>query len=109
MDVNGRVLRKLINDNYAHFTPSSTGGNRGNDFRVLVDIVKTIASSPQTSREKFADAITPDTPEPSKIFKDFDLAAFFNALGLDPLQRAVLALGFKEHPKEDLRGKGLKG
>jgi len=107
MDVNGRLLRKLINDNYLYIISPSSSSSRGNDFRVLIDMVKNIASSPQTAKEKFADAITPDTPEPSKVFKDFDLAAFLSSLGLDPLQRVVLALGFKEHPREDLCTKGL--
>jgi CCR4-NOT transcription complex subunit 1 len=107
MDVNGRVLRKLINDNYSYIL-SAPGSTRGNDFRILSDMVRSIASSPESAKEKFADAITPDTPEPSKVFKDFDLAAFLSCLGLDALQRTVLALGFKEHPKEDLRAKGGK-
>jgi len=106
MEVNGRVLRKLINDNYTHIV-SSAGGSRGNDFRILSDTVKAIASSPQTAKEKFADAITPDTQESLKVFKDFDLAAFLNSMVLDALMRAVLAVGFKEHPREDLRTKGL--
>jgi hypothetical protein len=104
IEINGRALRKLINDNYAYIL--SPAGSRGNDFRVLVDTVKDIANAPQTVRERFSEAITPDSPEPSKVFKDFDLAAFLNCVGVDPLQRAVLALGFKQHPKEDLRNKG---
>lgn len=107
MDINGRALRKLINDNYTSIVSPSGGSPRGNDFRILVDMVKSIANSPDNSKERFAEAITPDAPEPSKIFKDFDLSAFLNGLGLDPLERAVLALGFKDHPKEDLRVKGL--
>ncbi|KAI5788467.1 CCR4-Not complex component, Not1-domain-containing protein [Geopyxis carbonaria] len=105
MDVNGRVLRKLISDNYSYILAPS--GSRGNDFRILADMIKNIAGSPQTSKEKFADAINPDTLEPSKAFKDFDLTAFFNSMGLDPLQRCVLAVGFKDHENADLRQKGL--
>ncbi|KAA8914274.1 CCR4-Not complex component, Not1-domain-containing protein [Sphaerosporella brunnea] len=107
MEVNGRTLRKLISDNYSYII-SAPGSSRGNDFRILNDMVRNIASSPETAKEKFADAITPDTPEPSKVFKDFDLAAFFSCLGLDAFQRTVLALGFKDHPREDLRLKGLE-
>jgi CCR4-NOT transcription complex subunit 1 len=105
MDVNARVIRKLINDNHAYIL--SPSGNRGNDFKILSDMIKNIASCPQTAKEKFADAITPDTPEPSKFFKDFDLGGFFTCLGLDPLQQVILALGFKGHLKEDLRSKGM--
>ena len=102
MDVNGRVLRKLIADNY----PNILSGQRGKtDFQILIDTVKSIAASPQTSKERFADAITSDS-EPAKVFRDFDLAAVLNSLSLDPLQRAVLAVGFKEHRNVDLQKKG---
>ncbi|TGZ79593.1 Not1-domain-containing protein [Ascodesmis nigricans] len=106
MDVSHRVLRKLISDNYNYIFQSS--GSRNNDFRVLVDTVKSIAASPETAKEKFADAITPDLPEPTQIFRNFDLATFMNQLGLDAFQRAILALGFKSHRNADLQKKGME-
>lgn len=103
MDVQHRVLRKLINDNYNYIVGASS--TRGSDFRVLIDNVKLIAASPETSKEKFADAITSDAPEP--CLRGFDLAAFMNAMGLDALQRAILAVGFKTHRNPELRKKGM--
>lgn len=102
MDVQHRVLRKLINDNYNYIVGATT--TRGADFRVLVDNVKLIAASPETSKDKFADAITFDAPEP--CLRGFDLAAFMNALQLDAFQRAILAVGFKTHRNPELQKKG---
>lgn len=103
MDVQHRVLRKLINDNYSYITGATT--TRGADFRVLVDNVKLISSSPETSKDKFADAITFDASEP--CLEGFDLAVLMNALQLDAFQRAILAVGFKTHREPELQKKGI--
>lgn len=107
MEVNTRVLQKLITDNYTYIL--SPSGGRGQDYRVLADIIKGVASAPHKAKTMFADVITPDVSanvESAKVFKDFNLAAFLSHFQLDALQRSILSVGFKTHPKEDLRIKG---
>jgi CCR4-NOT transcription complex subunit 1 len=68
-------------------------------YRLLADVVKELANSPQTAKQKFADCI-------AQYDKDFDLQAFMRHFELDGYERSVLALGFKTSPKPELRQKG---
>jgi len=83
MDVHTKVLRKLLNVHY-HSTYSSFMP-RGNDFQILADLMKDIASSPQTVKQKFADVIldTLGSEGLGRISSSFN--TFLELLSLDPL------------------------
>ena len=68
-------------------------------YRLLADVVKELANSPQTAKAKFADCV-------AQYDKEFDLQGFMRHFELDGLERSILALGFKTSPKPELRQKG---
>lgn len=109
MEINQKVMRKIIMNNYSYIMSSSSSRSFENSpstsHRMLGEQIKELASLPQDVKEKFVDVITPVAPD-GEVFRDFDVPTFLNHFGLDALQKCVLAVGFKSNLRADLRNKG---
>jgi hypothetical protein len=71
-------------------------------FRLLTDEVKDLANAP-TQTYRFREAVSVDQPA---MFKTFDFERFCEQMGLDGLEKSVLALSLLDSPKSDLQQKG---
>ncbi|RPB11593.1 Not1-domain-containing protein [Morchella conica CCBAS932] len=109
MEINQKVMRKIITNNYTYIMSSSSSRSFENSpsssHRILAEGIKELASLPHEVKDKFVDVITPVTPD-GEVFRDFDVSMFFSHFGLDSLQKCVLAVGLKSSPRADLRNKG---
>jgi hypothetical protein len=72
-------------------------------FRLLSEEIKAIANKPSLSY-RFRDALNTEQPV---VFKIFDFERFCEQIGLDGLEKSVLALSLLESPKSDLQQKGI--
>lgn len=104
MEVYHKFFRRLVSS-HAHtiFSPISKPPDNQSTYRLLVQHIKEASNSPEDSKAKFADCISTSDND---VFRDFDLATFMKHFDLDGLERSILALGFKNCPKQDLRTKG---
>lgn len=99
-------IRKFIDTS----SPRLFQGNNGPQdptglvFRILVDEIKTIASKPSLA-SRFQVALNTEQPQ---VFRNFDFERFCEHIGLDALEKSVLALSLLESPKSDLQQKGMR-
>jgi len=75
---------------------------KGLVFRYLTDEIKTVANTP-TGTFRFRDALSVDQPA---VFKNFDFELFCDQMGLDGLEKSILALSLLDSSKSDLQQKG---
>lgn len=71
-------------------------------FRLLSEEIKAVANKPTLSY-RFRDALNVAQPA---VFHNFDFEQFCEQIGLDALERSILALSLLESPKSDLQQKG---
>lgn len=104
MEVFSKYFRRLLVGNSPQIFP---GINRNvenpSNYHLLVQEMDKITQDPEQA-PKIAETI--DTSE-GDIFRDFDLAAFMNHFGLDPLSKTLLASAFTHVLKTDLKAKGM--
>ncbi|KAI9825613.1 MAG: hypothetical protein M1832_000957 [Thelocarpon impressellum] len=103
MEVFSKYFRRLLVGNAPQIfaginRPVENAGN----YPLLAIEVRKVSQDPEQAR-KIADAIAvPD----GDLFRDFDLSTFMEHFKLDPLEKTILALGFKTTTRSDLRTKG---
>lgn len=103
MEVYTKLIRRLITGNApAIFPQINRQIENPSNYRLLVEEIQKAAESTDLARN-IAEAIAGNDND---LFKDFDLDGFMRHFDLDALGRSVLALGFKQSPKQDLRTKG---
>ncbi|KAI9792032.1 MAG: hypothetical protein M1833_001282 [Piccolia ochrophora] len=102
MDVFSKYFRRLLVGNAPQIFPGINRAveNPGN-YPLLVGEVRKVSEDPEQAR-KIAETI--DTSD-GDLFRDFDLSTFMEHFKLDPLEKTVLALGFKSAARADLRTK----
>lgn len=71
-------------------------------FRLLSEEIKSLANKP-TQSHRFRDALN---TEHTVIFRDFDFERFCEQIGLDGLEKSILALSLLDSPRSDLQQKG---
>lgn len=71
-------------------------------YQLLVNEIRQI-SQDVSQAGKIAEAIETANED---LFRDFDLSTFMDHFKLDPLDKTILALGFKLSSRPDLRTKG---
>lgn len=103
MEVYHKFLRRLVTSHAnTIFSPISKPPDNPSEYRLLVQHVKELASSPEDSQTKFADCISSSD---NGVFRDFDLTVFMRHFDLDGLERTILSLGFKSSTRAELRSK----
>ena len=107
MEVFTTYFRRLLHSNASTIFPGATRASAAADqatsYQMLVQETQKLSTDPQQA-EKIAQSL--DTSE-GELFKDFDLAAFIEHFGLDPIARVALVLCCRTASKTDLRSKGL--
>lgn len=70
-------------------------------YRLLLQLVRDYANNPNEARTNFANVVNSfDSP-------DVNLAVMVRNAELDPLESSILALGFMQSPRPELRGQGM--
>lgn len=109
-DTNGpevyqNFFRRLISGNAMTIFPNVTRPIENPvTLRLLKEELKSLAHQPLAAHS-FSDSIS--TSE-SDLFKDFDLATFFNHFHLDAWECSVLSISLRSSHKQDLRNKAAE-